>query len=123
MKHVTALIAAAVITTLVGAAMFAVGANAMLNKNTVPIANSPTAAANNSTSAGDPPGSQIQQLQNLIAQYQQREQQYQDQINQLEQQLNQDSQNIQQYQNLLMALQERGVILITRDGRVLIPDQ
>jgi hypothetical protein len=50
MKHLPAFIAALIITAILGCAMLAIGANALLNKNTVPVANAPA----NSTSSSDP---------------------------------------------------------------------
>ena len=131
MKHLPAFIAALIITAILGCAMLAIGANALLNKNTVPVANAPA----NSTSSSDPSSGvvavsstdntaqaqQIQQLQNLISQYQARDQQYQSQMNQLIQQVNQDNSQIQNLQNILVELQNRGLIFIGRDGRILIP--
>ncbi len=121
MKQIPALIAAFVITAIIGVAMFAVGANALVNKNTLPVSNSPASAS----TAADPVVSQtqdqIQQLQNLVAQYQAREQQYQQQLNQVTLQLNQQNAQIQSFQNLLLELQRRGVIMIRSDGRILIP--
>ncbi len=135
MKNLTALLASFLIAGTTGAAMLGIGGNALLNKNTVPLADSPATA-----SQADPPGSssaisqadlpssavgngaaQIQQLKDLIAQYQQRDQQYQSQLDQAVQQLNQENSQIQAYQQLLLELQQRGVIVITQDGRVLLP--
>jgi septal ring factor EnvC (AmiA/AmiB activator) len=121
MKQIPALIAALVITAIIGVAMFAVGANALMNTNTLPVTNGPASAS----SAADPNLSQaqdqIQQLQSLVAQYQSREQQYQQQLNQATQQLNQENAQIQSFQELLLELQRRGVIMIRSDGRILIP--
>lgn len=121
MKQFSALIAAFLITGAIGFAMFSVGSSALLNKNTVPTLNSPTAQASTTSSQTTTGQSQVQQMQNLIAQYQQRDQQYQTQLNQVETQLNQADNQIQQYQSLLKALQSQGVILIGPDGRILIP--
>ncbi len=122
MKRFQALIAAVIITALVGAGMLAIGANALLNPNTVVAANAPasstisggpttgnaSAAANTSPAAAQ---AQIQQLQNLVAQYQSREQQYQAL-------LNQDQAQLQQYQALLNELQRRGIIRVNGDGTI-----
>jgi uncharacterized protein YlxW (UPF0749 family) len=127
MKIFPALFAAMVITVLVGAAMFIIGANALFNKNIVPITNSPQAvsAAANPSQANQPESEQqqIQQLQSLVQQYQQREKQYQAQINSAAQRLNQDNQQIQSYQQLLADLQQAGIIRITPDGQVIVPRQ
>jgi len=110
MKHFSAIIAALIITGFIGFGMFSVGANAMTNKNTAPLLNSPAQAASSSqsstsTSQSSPTATQIQQMQDLINQ----------------QQIQQYQQQIQQFQQLLAALQERGVIIIRQDGTILIP--
>ncbi len=137
MKQIPALIAAFVITAIIGAGMFIVGGSALANKNTVTTYNSPSgavAASNvSNVSASDPAASsqtqaQVAQLQDLINQYKARDQQYQAQITQAEQQLSQyndqltqANQEIQQFQSLLAELQSRGVIQITSNGQILIP--
>ncbi len=122
MKIFPGLIASLLITVLIGAAMFLVGGNALLNPNTVPVSNSPQAvsAAANNAQANQP---QVQQLESLVQQYQQREQQYQTQLNTAAQRLNQADQQLQSYQQLIDALQQQGVIRITSNGQVLIPRQ
>jgi TolA-binding protein len=130
MKHLPAFIAAFIITAIVACAMLAIGANALINKNTVPVSNAPAnsssgvvpvSSTDNSTQANNATQAQIQQLQSLISQYQARDQQYQSQLNQLIQQVNQDNTQIQNLQNILVELQNRGLIFIGRDGRILIP--
>ena len=129
MRHFSALIAAFLITGLIGFAMFTVGTNAILNKDTVPMSNAPGSSSSvQTTDTPDPTQAQIQQLQNLISQYQarekqyqQREQQYQSQLDQATQQLNQENSQLQAYQQLLFELQRRGVIVVGRDGSILIP--
>lgn len=112
MKRIQAVIAAVMITGLVGLGMLAIGVNAALNPNTVAVSNAP----------GDPPApavaatssqtqTQINHLQDLIAQYQNREKQYQAELNQADTQL-------QQYQALLAELQRRGLIRINSDGSI-----
>jgi peptidoglycan hydrolase CwlO-like protein len=110
MKRIRAVIAAVMITGLVGLGMLAIGANAALNPNTVAVSNAP----------GDPPAvdatssqtqTQINHLQDLIAQYQNREKQYQAELNQADTQL-------QQYQALLAELQRRGLIRVNSDGSI-----
>ena len=68
---------------------------------------------------------QVAQLQSLVAQYQAREQQYrvrerqyQDQLNQAATQLQQTNAQLQQYQQILTALQQRGIIRIGSDGSI-----
>ncbi len=131
MKHISALIAATIVTGLLAMGIFAVGVNAMSNQNRAPVFNSPQAATNGSvdSTSVNPSSSQqaqdlqaqIQQLQNLVSQYQGREKQYQDQLNTVTQELNQASSQLQDFQNLLIALQQRGVISIQPDGTILIP--
>jgi uncharacterized protein with von Willebrand factor type A (vWA) domain len=125
MKIVPALLAAFLITAVVGAAMLVVGGNALFNQNTIPVTNSPqsvSAEASGPVQGGQQAESQqIQQLQNLVQQYQQREKQYQTQLNDAAQRLNQDNQQLQSYQQLIDALQQQGIIRITTDGQVLIP--
>ena len=80
MKRTPALIAAAIITALVACAMLLIGANAVLNTNTVPIQDSPAAAADAAAAVTATPGqqagnasvadsAQVAQLQALIDQY------------------------------------------------------
>jgi septal ring factor EnvC (AmiA/AmiB activator) len=129
MKRIRAVIAAVMITGLVGLGMLAIGANAALNPNTVAVSNAP----------GDPPApavaatssqtqTQINHLQDLIAQYQNREKQYQAELNQAKTQLqqyqslltelNQADTQLQQYQALLAELQRRGLIRVNSDGSI-----
>jgi len=104
LKRILALLTAVLVTCLIGFAMLAVGVNAVLNPNTVPVSNSPIVSAPASQTQ-----SQVEQLQSLIGQYQNREQQYQAR-------LAQDEAQLQQYQSLLMELQRRGVIRVNPDG-------
>ena len=104
LKRILAVLTAALITGLVGFAMLAVGVNAVLNPNTVPVSNTAAVSAPASQTQ-----TQVEQLQSLIEQYQNREQQYQAR-------LDQDEAQLEQYQSLLMELQRRGVIRVNRDG-------
>jgi peptidoglycan hydrolase CwlO-like protein len=126
-KHRTALVAAFLITLLVSLGMFVIGANAALNKNSVPVQDAP---GSGSLSAGSPAANQaeIDQMQTLITQYQQREQQYQqreqqyqDQVNTAQQQTAQLDTQLQQYQQLLQYLVNRGIIQVDQQGRILLP--
>jgi len=122
-KQFIALLAALIMTLCVGGAMFAISGVALFNPNG-------TVAANSQTQVVDPNAnqqSQIQQLQSLVAQYQTRDQQYQAREVQLQQQLGQanvqvqqSQQQMQQIQALLNALQQRGLITLTSDGRIFI---
>ncbi len=110
-KHLSAIIAALVITAVIGFGIFTIGVNALTNKNTVPLQNTPGSAvtANSSNTAADPPSTStnVQQLQQ--------------EVSSLQSQLNQATQVIQQYQSLIQALQQRGIIAIDQNGNIFIP--
>ncbi len=125
-KQVMALLAALIMTACVGVSIFAIGGAALINKNGVPVANS-VSQASEISSVSSSQQDQIAQLQDLVSQYQDREQQYQQREQQLQEQLSQantqvqqDQQMLQQVQILLSALQQRGMIKITNDGRIFI---
>ena len=121
MKRLQGLIAATFITAIVAVGMVGIGVNATSNPNSVPVSDSPNQTAQVSTSAAsDQVSAQIDQLQNLIKQYQSREQQYQNEIKSLSQQLSDANATANQAQQVLQALQERGLIQITRDGRIFL---
>lgn len=126
-KPFMAILISVLVTACIGASMFAIGGAALLNKNGVPVSNSPGQVSNVSTGNPAPQTDQSAQLQSLISQYQDREQQYQQREQQLQEQLAQanaqiqeDQQTLQQVQLLLGALQERGLIRLTNDGRIMI---
>ena len=139
MKQVPAIIAALVITAFTGLGIFAIGSNAFLYTNTVPIQNSQNdMSASTATTTGSSAATQtavdaatqaqLKQMQDLVAQYQAREKQYQSELADAAQKLKdatsqaqQDAQQVQQYQDILMQLQQRGVIRVTDDGQILIP--
>ena len=128
-KKIPAFVIALVMTLLVGTATLAVSANALLNRNIVPLQGSATVVQATSTDA-----SNVQQLQDLVSKYQAREQQYQSreqqyqareqqynqELQQTAQQLNDARGQIQQYQSLLVALQSAGVISIDQNGQIFI---
>ncbi len=114
MKRLYAFIAAAIITSLVGLGMLAIGVNAALNPNTVAVSNAPGDPATDVSAPSPDAQAQVRQLQDLVAQYQDREKQYQAQLNQEDMQL-------QQYQQLLIELQRRGLIRINGDGSIQLP--
>lgn len=137
MKTFPAILAALGITAVVAIGMLLIGANALFNPNAGPIFNSPTnvqaaapasttgtvSAVSASTSATS--AQQIAQLQALVKQYQDREKQYQTELDQAAQKLNQANtqlsqanQSAQSYQNILMQLQQMGVIQISNDGQI-----
>ena len=121
MKRFQGLIAATFITGLVAVGMVGIGVNAASNTNTVPVSDSPakTALVSANTEA-DQTSAQIDQMQKLIKQYQSREQQYQTEIKSLSQKLNDANATADQARQILQALQERGIIQITRDGQILL---
>jgi len=136
MKRLQGLIAATLVTVIIGLGMVAIGVNAASNADSVPVSDSPAQAAtaaatssqvvNVSNTAADQ--SQIKQLQDTIQQYQNREKQYQDREKQYQtelakvtQQMNDATAQAQQLQQILVALQQRGVIQISDDGRISIP--
>ena len=122
-----AVLIALFVTACVGASIFAIGGAALVNKNVIPASNSPAQASNASIVNSAQQTDQVGQLQGLISQYQDREQQYQQREQQLQQelaqanaQIQQDQQTLQQVQTLLGALQQRGLIRLTNDGRIVI---
>ena len=128
-KQFMAILAAFLITTCIGAGIFAVGGAALLNKNTVTTLDSTTQVTTISDSNLSQQD-QVAQLNDLVSQYQDREQQYQQREQQLQQQLSQanqqvqqDQQLLQQVQVLLSTLQQRGIISISSDGRIFINRQ
>ncbi len=128
-KQFMAILIALLMTACVGTSIFAIGGAALLNKNTVPVADSQGQASVISDSNLSQQN-QVAQLQDLVSQYQdheqqyqQREQQLQEQLSQANQQVQQDQQLIQQVQVLLATLQQRGIISISGDGRIFINRQ
>ncbi len=124
-KQVWALLAAILMTACIGMGIFAIGGVALFNQNGAQVASSHAQAQVVDSSTAQQV--QIQQLQSQLAQYQardqqyqQREQQYQQELSQAQAQLNQDQQEFQQFQLLLNALQQRGLISVTSDGRIFI---
>ena len=121
MKRFQGLIAATFITGIVAVGMVGIGVNAAANTNTVPVSNSPAKTAQvSANTVADQTSAQIDQLQNLIKQYQSREQQYQTEIKSLSQKLNDANATADQARQILQALQERGIIQISRDGQIFL---
>lgn len=126
MKRIQALIAATIITALIGLGMLAIGVDAALNSSSLPGGDNlaslttivTTASAN---TPDDRAQAQIGQLQDLVAQYQNREKQYQARLNELSQRLSQANSQVQQLQGILTELQNRGVIRILSDGTIQVP--
>lgn len=111
-KHVPALVAAFAITAILGTIMLGVGINAKLNKNVI------TAQAAVDTKLIDVQSATPEELRSLIAQYQQREVQYQTELTKAASQLDEANMKVSQYENLILALQNAGVIQINRNGQV-----
>lgn len=114
-KQIPALIAALIMTLVVGTGLLALGLDALFPK---PVAASAQVSA---------PAQDTAQMQKLLDEYKAREAQYDaqlkqaaDRISQDEQQLNQAGQQVRIYQSILMQLQQQGVITITRDGRIMV---
>lgn len=109
-KHLTALITALIITAVIGTGIFVIGVNALTNRNTVPLQNTPGSATTitSNNTAADPAAStsNVQQLQQ--------------EVSTLQSQLNQAGQVIQQYQAVLQALQQRGIISIDQNGNIFL---
>ena len=129
-KSMIAILVALLITACVGGSILAVGGAAFFNPNGKPASNSPVQAIDASSSSSSQTTDQVAQLQSLVAQYQAREQQYQqrekqlqDQLTQVNAQLQSDEQTVQQAQMILSALQQRGLIRITNDGRIFLTQQ
>ncbi len=115
MKHASAITTALIITAIIALGIMVVGVSAFTNKNVVPLQNSPNASsanssANSSTNIDQSSASTSSQVQQL-----------QQQVNDLQSQLSQASQVIAQYQNLLLVLQQRGVISIDTKGNIYLP--
>ncbi len=126
-KPFMAILIAFLVTACVGASIFAIGGAALVNKNGVQASNLPAQAGKVSAATTSQQSDQINLLQSLVSQYQDREQQYQQreqqlqgQLDQANAQLQQDQQTMQQVQTLLSALQQRGLIRLTDDGRIVI---
>jgi septal ring factor EnvC (AmiA/AmiB activator) len=132
MTALSAILFALAMTVVIGGSLFAIGGNALLNKNTVPLTNAPGVTNVSAADVSTPDQQQLAQLQQLVGQSQSREQQYQTELNQAVErlnqanqqltqantQLNQDNQAINSYQQLLSQLVNAGVITISSDGHV-----
>ena len=68
-KPIIAALLALFMTVCVGAAMFAIGGAAVLNKNSVPASNWPGRTQGSTTLVSAPQTDQVAQLQSLVAQY------------------------------------------------------
>jgi uncharacterized protein YlxW (UPF0749 family) len=120
-KQVVAFLSAFIITAIVALSMLVVGVNAAVNPNGVAASNSPTTAAASVSTSTDSTQAQIAQLQAQLAQYQARDQQYQAALASDNQQLSQAAQEMQMVQQLLVYLQNRGLIRINNQGQITVP--
>jgi hypothetical protein len=119
-RQLPALIAAFLVTTFIALTMAVMSANALFNQNGVPVSNASTSA---NSAVLSPDQAQIKQLQTRINEYQQREQQYQSLLQQDQQQMQQLAGQTQQFQQLLFALQNRGLIRVQNNGSIVITGQ
>lgn len=116
-KTIPALIAAFLITAVLGGGMYLMGQNA-LGVSTVKAEAAQTTQVSADT---------IAQYEQIVVQYQVRETQYQNlitqastQIETANQQIELANQQLQQYQSLLQQLQSSGLITIASDGTVTV---
>jgi TolA-binding protein len=115
MKHASAITTALIITAIIGLGIMVIGVSAFTNKNVVPLQNSPNSSTansstNSSVNTAQSSGSTTAQVQQL-----------QQQVSDLQSQLSQASQVVAQYQNLLLVLQQRGIISIDSNGNIYLP--
>ena len=118
-KQIMAVFAALFITGIVAMAIATIGANAMLNKKGTVVSNSPVNSANAAAPSSSTQAT-IADLQKQIAVYQARDQQYQTALQNDNQQLAQVSQEIQTIQQLLIYLQNQGLIRINSQGQIFV---
>ena len=119
-KRWPAFLAAFLMTAVIALAILTLGANALLNKSAIPVQ---AASLSDQAASGvqvTVDQSSIDQLQSLVEQYKARELQYQSELQQAADQLDQTNAELQQYQGLVNALQESGIIQISQDGRVFL---
>lgn len=116
MKHISAILTAAIITTIIGLGILVVGVSALTNANTVALQNSPNASLPGNNITNTSSNTAVSSVSSSVD-----VQQLQQQVSDLQAQLDQASQIIQQYQSLLVALQQRGVITIDRSGNIYLP--
>ena len=134
-KQIPALLAAFLMTAVIALSMAVVGVNALYNPNSTAVSNAPVssvapvsaAPVSAAAMSGYVDQAKITQLQDLVSQYQAREQQYQAREQQYQQQIQTDQQQItqantqiQQFQQLLVDLQDRGIISIDPSGTITI---
>ncbi len=124
MKTFPAILAAFLITLVVGASMFVIGGNALFNPNSGPVLNTPQQAQVVSpvdSSAADSNAALIQQYQQREKQYQAQLQEASKRLEQANQQLQKETDQLQFYTQIVNELQQRGIIRIDPDGQVFLP--
>jgi septal ring factor EnvC (AmiA/AmiB activator) len=114
MKKKPALIAAFVMTAVIGVLMLVAGGSALFPAPVVSASSADPAAG--ASAANE----QVAQLEARIAEYQAREQQWQQRLDQAQEQINQVSTELGQYQQLVSSLQEMGVLTIDNNGQVFV---
>ena len=119
-KQTIAILAALFITGLVAMSVAVVGVNAMMNQKGTAVSNSPAKSVTSVSAAPSSDQAVIADLQSQVAGYQAREQQYQTALQSDNQQLAQAYQQIQAVQQLLVYLQNRGIIQINNQGQIVI---
>lgn len=116
-KQIPALIAALVMTLVVGTGLLALGLDALFPHTVAASSAAPASQAALNTA----------DVQKLLDEYKAREAKYDTQlkdaakrISQDEQMLAQASRQVRAYQSVLMQLQQQGIITVTRDGRIFV---
>jgi peptidoglycan hydrolase CwlO-like protein len=112
-KQIIAFLAAVLITGMIALPMAVVGAAALTNRNSVPVSNSPSTSAAANAPVSTDAQAQIAQLQDQVAQYQAA-------LQQADAQLNQAASQVQMIQQLLIYLENQGLIQIDSQGHILV---
>jgi hypothetical protein len=116
MKHFSAIATALIITAVIGLGILVVGVSAFTNKNIVPLQTAPLSSLNGSSTTTTSANSAQSNVSSST-----QVQQLQQQVTSLQSQLDQAGQVIQQYQSLLVVLQQRGLISIDQNGNIYLP--
>jgi uncharacterized protein YpmS len=116
-KHIPAILATLMIIGFLVLAMGVTGISALTNRVGTPNANLLTSASGGSDQ------SQLDLLQSRINEYQQREQQYQQLLDDDQVKIQQETSQIQQFKQLLVAMQQHGLIQIRDDGTIMLARQ
>jgi uncharacterized protein YlxW (UPF0749 family) len=118
MKTIPAIIAALVVTLVLGFAMIAIGGDALANTNSVPVLNSPD--QNTAAVSGSALDTQVADLQALVQQYQARENQYKTELDQAATRIKTAETKLATDEQVLQALQQRGLIRIDANGQIFL---